>query len=210
MTNSDHSDSGELLTHLYALGALTEEERRAFEAAVERGEIDRHELMEQLETFTRIAEETAASMPRPRAELKGRIMRAIDEIEEGEATKAAEPLPEAAPERSGHQVIRDDGGGWEDIGLPGILMKVLYREDSGRPGSRITFLARLEPGATYPHHRHMGVEECLVISGDLHVDDQVLHAGDFIVTQPGTIHRDTSSSGGCLLMISSPFDDEFL
>jgi len=76
--------------------------------------------------------------------------------------------------------------------------------------ARTMFLVRLEPGAEYPSHRHMGLEECLVIEGDLHVDGNVLRSGDFTATYSDKIHIDTHSKEGCLLLISSPMNDEFL
>jgi anti-sigma factor ChrR (cupin superfamily) len=106
----------------------------------------------------------------------------------------------------GQIFVLANGGEWVEL-LPGIQMKVLHQDVEH---SRTTFLARLAPGASYPSHRHMGLEECLVIDGDLHVDGTVLRSGDFTASYYDKVHIDTHSEEGCLLLISSPMNDEFL
>jgi len=180
---------------LYALGLLSARETAEFEAEVLAGEVDAESLEEQLQTITALCEDIAQSMPTPRRAVKDAIMAAI-----------APAQPNARLSESGQIFVLSKGGEWAEL-LPGIMMKVLHQDDEH---NRTTFLARLAPGASYPSHRHMGLEECLVIEGDLHVDGTVLREGDFTASYYNKVHIDTHSEAGCLLLISSPMNDEFL
>ena len=71
-----------------------------------------------------------------------------------------------------------------------------------------TMLIRMDAGASYPGHRHGGLEECYVLEGDLHHDDRVMRAGDFEVVSEGSRHGRQWTEGGCLLLIRSSLDDE--
>lgn len=182
---------------LYALGLLSPRETEEFEAKVLAGEVDAEALEEHLQTMTALCEEMAQVMPTPRRAVKDAIMAAI-----------APPTPHAEPkvDPSGQIFLLANEGEWVEM-LPGIMMKVLHQDVEH---GRTTFLARLAPGAQYPSHRHMGLEECLVIEGDLHVDGSVLRSGDFTASYQDKVHIDTHSEDGCLLLISSPMNDEFL
>lgn len=178
---------------LYALGALSEEERETFEEFVAEGHIDMQEVRSHLESFTAVCEEVAETMPSPRKALKEKILNAA--------------LGDAAPSAPRQMFVHAHEGEWKDVGIPGISLKILYTDPKI---NRTTVLVRIAAGAAYPMHRHVGVEECLVVEGDLVVDGTTLLAGDFTVSFPDKIHLDTHSEAGCLLLISSPLNDEFL
>ena len=57
-----------------------------------------------------------------------------------------------------------------------------------------TIIIDVPPGVKYPEHHHHGAEECLVLSGDLHVGGDVLGPGDFH-------HADAHSDHGVLSTI---------
>jgi anti-sigma factor ChrR (cupin superfamily) len=80
---------------------------------------------------------------------------------------------------------------WEPSGFPGVSIKVLYEEPSGRR----TTLVRFEPGASLPHHRHEGLEQTFVLEGSLVDDDGECTAGNFVWRRPGSVHRAWSPSG---------------
>lgn len=192
-TPGDPADKAEL----YALGLLSPREAEEFEAKVLAGEVDAEALEEHLQTMTALCEEIAQVMPTPRRAVKDAIMAAI-----------APPASQSEPggDASGQIFLFAKDGEWVEM-MPGITMKVLHHDVEHE---RTTFLVRLAPGAQYPSHRHMGLEECLVIEGDLHVDGNVLRSGDFTATYSDKVHVDTHSEEGCLLLISSPMNDEFL
>lgn len=81
----------------------------------------------------------------------------------------------------------DRAESWTDGPFPGIG---LYNFEGG-PEVRgaITGFVRMMPGAVFPHHRHVGVEQVLVLSGRFRDSrGQVAEAGDLAVNDPGTEH----------------------
>ena len=63
------------------------------------------------------------------------------------------------------------------------------------------YLMRMEPGAATISHEHQGMEEFLILEGDL-VDSNgtVFAAGDFVSYEAGTRH-DSRSESGCLIAV---------
>ena len=192
--NKNTPDRQAELIELYALGMLTPEETTEFEVQVMAGTIDANALEENLRATTALAEELASVMPAPRRAVKDAIMAAI-----------APPQPEG-PEEPKQIFVLANEGEWQEM-APGIAMKVLHHDASMQ---RTTVLVRIAPGAAYPAHRHRGLEECLVLEGDLRVDGTILRAGDFTASYEEKVHIDTHSEEGCLLLISSPLNDEIL
>lgn len=103
--------------------------------------------------------------------------------------------------------LRSDEGGWEATGVEGVSIRRLF-VDSDR--NQFTGMVRMTAGSTYPRHVHNGAEECLVLEGDLHVGDLVLHAGDYQRAPAGSLHGVQSTEGGCLLLITSSLSDDFV
>ena len=63
------------------------------------------------------------------------------------------------------------------------------------------YLMRMQPGAVTIAHEHRGMEEFLVLEGDLvDSDGRVFTAGDFVSYRPGTRHN-SWTEGGCLLAV---------
>ena len=68
----------------------------------------------------------------------------------------------------------------------------------------------MEPGASFPAHRHGGYEECFVLSGDLHHEQRVMRGGDFERVDGDSRHGKQWTEEGCLLLIHSSLQDELL
>jgi anti-sigma factor ChrR (cupin superfamily) len=63
------------------------------------------------------------------------------------------------------------------------------------------YLMRMEPGAVTIEHEHAGMEEFLVLEGDLvDSDGTVYSAGDFVSYDAGTRHNSWTNEG-CLLAV---------
>ena len=63
------------------------------------------------------------------------------------------------------------------------------------------YLMRMEPGAVTLAHEHEGMEEFLLLEGDLvDSDGSVFAAGDFVSYQAGTQHSSWTETG-CLLAV---------
>jgi len=109
-------------------------------------------------------------------------------------------------EIDGLVTLRADEGAWEATGVPGVEVRRLFVD---RNDNRMTAMFRMAPGAAWPQHRHDGFEECFVVSGDLHVGDElVMRAGDFQRAHGGSHHPKQWTEGGCVLLVSSSLHDE--
>jgi quercetin dioxygenase-like cupin family protein len=106
-----------------------------------------------------------------------------------------------------HTTVRGGAEGWQPF-LPGVRCKIL-REEEGC----LSYLLQLDPGAELPAHRHPQDEECLVLEGDLRIDDVlVLRAGDYHLGRAGIHHACIRSSAGALLFLrgAAPETGHFL
>ena len=64
-----------------------------------------------------------------------------------------------------------------------------------------TYLMRMEPGAVTIAHDHPGMEEFLILEGDLvDSDGSVFGPGDFVSYEAGT-HHNSWTEGGCLIAV---------
>jgi anti-sigma factor ChrR (cupin superfamily) len=84
---------------------------------------------------------------------------------------------------------------WEPTKYPGVWIKKLYEDDTGRT----TSLTRMEPGARLPRHRHVGLEQSYVLEGSLVDADGTCTAGNYVWRRPGSVH-DAWSPDGCVVL----------
>jgi quercetin dioxygenase-like cupin family protein len=97
---------------------------------------------------------------------------------------------------------------FEPTGFPGVRVRRLAVDERA---DRVTMLIHMEPGTSYPAHRHGGAEECYVVQGDLWIGDELeLRAGDFQRMEHGSTHPVQATRGGCLLLLTSSRHDELL
>jgi anti-sigma factor ChrR (cupin superfamily) len=76
-------------------------------------------------------------------------------------------------------------------------LPISYDEGSGHG----TYMMRMQPGATTIEHEHGGMEEFLILEGDLvDSDGTVFGPGDFVSYEPGTTHN-SRTEGGCLIAV---------
>jgi anti-sigma factor ChrR (cupin superfamily) len=102
--------------------------------------------------------------------------------------------------------VRSNDVKWKSYGVPGVWLGKLYIDKQKR---EITCLMRLEPGSTFPLHRHAGSEEVFVLEGDLIVEGEICYQGDYIRSVPGSTHSPLTQ-GGCLLLMNTSTDNEML
>jgi len=192
--NIGHEDSRALD---YVFGSLSEAEEKEFTQATKNNAVLAEQVQVYSDALGTIAEESALAMPSPRRAMKDKIMAAILNENNSASPEASSILQEPSVIRAGEE-------GWQESGMPGIMMKVLSRDAAT---GKLIVLARLEPGAHYPKHRHVGVEDCYVIEGDLNVNDISLLGGDFIRSNDEEVHHDTWTNGGCTLLLSTLLSD---
>jgi hypothetical protein len=89
-----------------------------------------------------------------------------------------------SPWRAGTRTQRvlDAEAGWPDYG-PGIRRRVLWQQ-----GDEAALLYRVEAGAFVPDHVHGHDEECLMVAGELFLDDVLMQAGDYQIAPVGSHH----------------------
>jgi anti-sigma factor ChrR (cupin superfamily) len=106
-----------------------------------------------------------------------------------------------APVVSGSELWKEPE--WNEV-APGISCKLLAT-DAKR--NRISMLVRLGPGVNYPPHRHAGVEELHLLSGELWINDRKLYPGDHNRAEAGTADRRVWSETGCTCALVTSTDD---
>lgn len=102
--------------------------------------------------------------------------------------------------------IRASEGVWRGI-APGVMAKLLSFDPTSR---RATTLLRFAPGTSYAPHRHTEVEELYVLEGGCSIAGREMTVGDYHRAEAGTLHHDTSTDEGCLLLVISSPQNEML
>lgn len=180
---------------LYALGALEGEERQAFEKRVAEG----GEVFRAVEDFQEVAEllSTVAKPIKPRADLRGKLLeRAKSEAALSTSKKATTSQPSKALS-PGLTFISAGSDGWREVS-PGIKLKPLFFDQAQ---GRMTALARMDAGCNHPIHRHDKPEELYVLEGTCYCGGRVLYPGDYHRAEADTIHEETSTIDGCLMLV---------
>jgi len=102
--------------------------------------------------------------------------------------------------------IRASEGTWRGI-APGVMAKLLSFDPTSR---RATTVLRFAPGTSYAPHRHTEVEELYVLEGGCSIAGREMTVGDYHRAEAGTLHHDTSTDEGCLLLVISSPQNEML
>lgn len=185
---------------LYALGALEEGEARAFEAHLSEGCDSCGAELRDFQTVV-VSLGLAAHEAEPPVEVRGRLLERINVADSSESKEKARAREPRSLCDEGFLVVRAGEGQWLPTGDAGVSFKLLYTD---RERGTFTTLVRVEAGAHIPAHRHLGVEQCLVIEGDLRAGDVSMSAGDFNCSLPGSIHEELTTDGGALFLIVGP------
>ncbi|MCC3409625.1 MAG: cupin domain-containing protein [Microcoleus sp. PH2017_10_PVI_O_A] len=184
-----------MLAALQALDTLNESERRVLAEKLQASPQLQSELAAVEKVISAIAY-TAPAVP-VAPDLKNRLFQRIAEL----------PIvPSPTENNTPSLIVRSRDVKWRPYSVPGISIGKLYIDKEKR---QITCLMRLEPGVTFPLHRHADSEEVFVLEGDLIVEGEVCYQGDYIRSVPGSTHSPVTE-GGCLLLIKSSTNNEML
>jgi anti-sigma factor ChrR (cupin superfamily) len=233
-------ESGPERAALYALGALSQHEARAFEEHLSEG---CSSCAADLRDFERIVEGLAFGAPpaapptgarekllarvsagakenspggseeSPRGEVKDGLCSdaggesprlRVEQSSLDDSHAAAPPQTPGAPD---FLIVRSGDGEWMRTPDAGVFVKVLFID---KDRDTVTTLVRMEPGASIPRHRHRGVEQCLVLEGDVRSGGHAMTAGDFNCSLSGSVHDQLTTDGGALLFLVSPETYELL
>lgn len=100
--------------------------------------------------------------------------------------------------------VRDAEAGWPEY-APGIRRRVLWQHEG-----QAALLYAADPGASVPMHSHGHDEECLMVQGELFLDDVLLQAGDYQLAPAGTGHRVTETDTGVVIFAHGDLDLKFV
>jgi len=197
MKDSARTSTADLheLASLYALDALDDAERKEFEEHLRKG-CDK--CAADVRSFSGVANligESFEAAPSP--QLRERLLQRVSR---------STGVPGILFKQSGLLIARSDELKWQTL-APGIFLKPLY-EDAERKYN--TSLVRMEAGARYPSHNHAAIEELFMLAGDLHVEDQLLHTGDYCRADSGSIHGETFSDTGCLFLMMASQENQIV
>ncbi len=110
-------------------------------------------------------------------------------------------LREAPPQPGAQaQLQRAADAPWATYG-PGIERRVMAQHDG-----LAAMLYRTAPGAAVPHHGHHHDEECLMLAGDLFLDEVLLRPLDYQLAPAGTEHGGVFTDTGVLLYAHGDID----
>lgn len=185
-TTTDEEAAGRAA--LYALGALEGEEARDFEEHVASGCAA---CAAELREFEGVVADLGQAAPEaePPPDVRARLLALVSE--EGGGGDGGKSF----------LVVRAGEGEWLPTDDEGVAYKLLYA-DSGR--GTVTTLVRMRPGSCIRSHRHLGVEQCLVLEGNVRSGAVAMKAGDFNCSLPGSVHEELVTDGGALLLLVSP------
>lgn len=85
--------------------------------------------------------------------------------------------------------------------LSGVTARMLHMDPTTK---RFSAIVKLQPGSRIPPHRHDGLEESLVIDGELIVGDVRMRAGDYQWAENGSEHVEQWTDVGATLLLSGP------
>ena len=100
--------------------------------------------------------------------------------------------------------VLDAKAGWPDF-APGIQRRVLSQHQG-----QASMLYLAQPGAQVPRHTHGHDEECLMVQGELFLDDLLLQPGDYQLAPAGTGHFITETDTGVVIYAHGDLDLQFL
>jgi anti-sigma factor ChrR (cupin superfamily) len=132
------------------------------------------------------APDTALS-PQAAQSIKERLMQRI----------ATQTLPAAPADGQVLNIMRDEA--WVSLSRK-IQVKVLHDD-----GTTLSWLLKLLPGGRLPQHDHAdGLEECLILEGQLSINGAPFGGGDYQIAHPGSVHYEVASEHGALVFLKSP------
>jgi anti-sigma factor ChrR (cupin superfamily) len=179
----------------YSLGALSQQEARAFEDHLAEGcQACRDELasFETILTGFAFADEGRA----PALKIRDELLARLKEEASGNGSD------ERGPSSDGQSFIsiRASEGDWTEV-QDGVFMKQLFVDEASGVA---TSLVRMQPGTFLPVHLHNGIEQIYVIEGDCSIRGESLGPGDYHRAAAGSIHERTYTVQGTMFLLVAP------
>ena len=180
---------------LYALDALTEPEKAAYEAHLGAGCAV---CVAEVASFHDAAGAFGMCVDPllPQSQLRARLMETVSRTPQPPVQNS----PGVVYDKAGVLIARPAEKSWTAGAFPGVFLKVLFNDTSR---GVTTAMVRMTAGTRYPGHKHAGVEEVHLIEGDMWVGDFPMRAGDYCRGEAGSIHEDITTETGCLFVVTS-------
>src|SRR5271154_3484441 len=196
------NDDLRALASLYALDALPQQDKAAYESHLGAGCAV---CLAEVASFRKVTGEIAFSVDpvSPPPALLTRLLQSVAKT----AQQSAQNPPGVVCDKDGVLIARPAEMSWRAAELPGVFLKVLYN-DAAR--GYTTAMVRMTPGTHYPSHKHAGVEELFLLEGDLHIGDLAMQGGDYCRGEAGSIHQELATENGCLFVVTSSDHDQLL
>ncbi len=182
---------------LASFGLLDSGEEKELHRLAEQGE---PQALAEMTIYREVLAQVAQTIPEytPPASLKDRLMARV----RGQNKKLR---PGWQTHEPGFDYVLSGQGLWQDTPFPGVQFQVLHYNEKA---DLLTQLVRLAPGARFPAHRHGAAEQCLVLEGIVSLGTLKLRPGDFNLAAANTVHNETTTEEGCvLLIVSNPHDE---
>src|SRR5258708_18728043 len=190
---SDHETHD--MASAYALGSLNQPDAESFEQHLAEGCEPCRELLQELDA---IVGQLGFSAPAVTSSptVRDRLMNAVKN------ESSERPAISAVPYQSDIQriTIRADEGDWTPL-CEGVTIKQLFADPVR---NTVSFLVKMSSGSEIAKHHHPGIEECLMLQGELYSGNETLSAGDYQVNMAGTDHDKIETVNGALLLIVRP------
>ena len=184
---------------LYALGALPDAEQAAFEREL-RGNQKLRQLVRELQRTADLVALSSPAQPLPPG-LRDKVLQRIESSDTGKQS-ARKSLPPLIP---GLSFIDAPGAkDWKPLPIPGTYIKLLSLD---KDRGYAVLMGKLDAGARYPAHINAGPEDFYILTGDLHIGNRRLGAGDFHHADGGSQHEENYSVEGCTLLAVLTTDD---
>ena len=89
---------------------------------------------------------------------------------------------------------------WEEARTypPGTLMKILRRDEQGKP---LTILLKLKGGFEVGGHSHIGTEQHFVLEGEYQSEGQIYGTGSYRLIPMETPHGPFTSEKGAVILV---------
>lgn len=175
------------LADVYALGALDGDELTEFQGHLSAGCAEcRARVKEAADALASLPNSIAPLKPPDR--VKSRLFEQIDS------------------EKPGLVFAFADEGEWQAM-APGVEAKLLNMDPDRQ---RVTALVRMAPGSRYDDHRHTRTEELVVIEGSCYCGGKLLRKGDYHRAEAGSIHFNTYTDDGSLMLLITSVQNEML
>jgi predicted ChrR family anti-sigma factor len=120
----------------------------------------------------------------------GSVWKAVEQATVSQCPEAAilpAPLFDSLPHPSSWR--------WITVAWPAQVKVALLIRDA-EVGSAL-YLCHFAPRSTFPHHRHVGLEENVILAGRYRNGEVRVETGDWVIGAPGTEERSTAEDGAC-------------